>query len=192
MPKFDVASPFLREAQRLQAIQKGTAQAIGRATSTLVRRLPVEARRDIQQEYNLPARRINDALSASKDDTSVTLTGKARGVGLIEFGGQWRGRKSEGASAKVFTGGAGHVYGGTFIAVGLNGNRQIFDRKRGASKRRMTKGGYIGQLKQPLKSLYGPSVASMLRKGDRESRLADFAQSLLSVEIDRLLQLTSP
>jgi hypothetical protein len=183
MPKFDVASPFLREAQRLQAIQKGTAQAIGRATSTLVRRLPVEARRDIQQEYNLPSRRISDALSASKDETSVTLVGKARGVGLVEFGGRWRGRNSEGASAKVFTAGASHTYGGTFIAIGRNGNRQIFDRARRGGKR---------AARLPLKTLYGPSVASMLRKGDRESRLADFAQSLLSVEIDRLLQLTSP
>jgi hypothetical protein len=44
----------------------------------------------------------------------------------------------------------------------------------------------------PLKALQGPNVASMLRKGDREERLADFAQSTLSVEIDRLLELTQP
>ena len=183
MPQFNTASPFLREAARLQAVQKGTSQAINRATSTLVRRLPVEARRDIQTEYNLPAGRISQDLSATKDQTSVTLTGKARPIGLEAFSGRWGGPKSEGATAQVFVGQGAHSYAGTFIAVGKSGNRQIFSRKIVGGRR-------AGRL--PLKSLYGPNVASMLRKGDREERLADFAQTTLSVEIDRLLSLTAP
>lgn len=183
MPRFDASSPFTREAQRLQNIRSGATQAIGRATSTLVRRLPVEARRDIQTEYNLPASRISQDLSATKDETSVTLIGKARAIGLEAFSGRWGGAKSAGATAQVFVGNGAHVYAGAFIAVGASGNRQIFDRKIVGGRR-------AGRL--PLKPLYGPSVAAMLRKGDRESRLADFAQSTLSVEIDRLLQLSSP
>ena len=183
MPQFDASSPFLREATRLQAVQKGTAQAVGRAVSTLVRRLPVEARRDIQTEYNLPAGRISQDLSATSNESTVTLTGKSRAIGLEAFSGQWRGPNSEGASAKVFTGQGAHVYAGTFIAVGKSGNRQIFSRKIVGGRR-------VGRL--PLRALFGPNVADMLRKGDREERLADFAQITLSVEIDRLLQLTQP
>lgn len=164
-------------------MQKGTSQAISRATSTLVRRLPVEARRDIQTEYNLPAGRISQDLSATKDETSVTLTGKARPIGLEAFSGRWGGPKSAGATAQVFVGEGAHVYAGTFIAVGASGNRQIFSRKIVGGRR-------AGRL--PLKNLQGPNVASMLRKGDREERLADFAQTTLSVEIDRLLSLTAP
>jgi hypothetical protein len=182
MPKFDVASAFTREATRLDAVRKGTKTAIDRAASTLVRRLPVEARRDIQNEYNLKASRISKDLKATKDATSVTLTGYARPIGLIEFSGKWRGRKSEGASAQVFAGKGSHNYGGTFIAIGRNGNRQIFDRGRIGGKRAP---------RLPLKTLYGPSVASMLRKGDREERLADLSQSILAIEIDRLLSITS-
>ncbi len=183
MPTFDASSAFTREAQRLSDVQKGASQAVSRAASTLVRRLPVEARRDIQTEYNLPAGRISQDLSATSDGSSVTLTGKARGIGLIEFAGRYGGHKTEGATAKVFVGQGTHTYAGTFIATGKSGNRQIFSRKLVGGRR-------AGRL--PLRSLYGPNVASMLRKGDREERLADFAQSTLAIEINRLLDLTRP
>lgn len=175
MPNFDVSSSFVRTAQRLSVIGKETKPAIARAVATLARNLPVEARRDIQNEYALKATRISQGLSTRRDDTSVTLIGSARGIGLIEFGGKWAGRKSAGAVAKVFTQGTSHNYGGTFIAVGRSGNRQIFSR--------------TGKDRLPLKTLYGPSIAQMLRKGDRESRLADLAQATLAIEIDRLLRI---
>jgi hypothetical protein len=183
VPQFDASSPFTREALRLSAVQKGASQAVSRAAATLVRRLPVEARRDIQTEYNLPAGRISQDLSATSDGSSVTLTGRARAVGLIEFAGRYGGRKTEGATAKVFIGQGTHTYAGTFIATGKNGSRQIFSRKIVGGRRAP---------RLPLRALYGPSVAAQLRKGVREDRLADFAQTHLSVEIDRLLALTSP
>jgi minor tail protein Z (GPZ) len=179
VPAFDVSSPFLREAKRLQALQKGSKSAISRASSTLARRLPVEARRDIQTEYNVKAATVNQYLSVTKDDTSVTLIGRARATGLIEFGGKWGGPRSAGAVASALVSEGAHTYGGTFIAVGRSGNRQIFDRALVGGRRAP---------RLPLKTLYGPSVASMLRKGEREDRLADFAQSVLSTEIDRLIK----
>lgn len=183
MPQFGVGSPFFDEAARLSAVSKGSAQAVSRAASTLQRRITVEARRDIQTEYALSASRITQDLSATNDGTSVTLKGAARPIGLEAFGGRWGGPKSEGAIATVLLSQGPHTYAGTFIAKGKNGNRQIFSRKIVGGKR-------AGRL--PLRALQGPNVASMLRKGDREERLADFAQSLLSIEIDRLLSLTSP
>jgi len=172
MPRVDV-SGILAEAQRLRGFPANAKQATKRAVGTLARRLPVEARRDIQNEYALPANRITQDLSAKTEDSAVVLTGYARPVGLIEFGGRWAGRKSQGATARVFVAEGQHNYGGTFIARLKNGNKQIVDR---TTKKRL-----------PLKTLYGPSVASMLRKGQRESRLADLAQDVLSAEIARLL-----
>jgi hypothetical protein len=189
MPNFDISSPFLREAERLAAIGKGSQQAVTRAVSTLARRLPVDARQDIQNEYSLTATRIRQGLSVRQGDGFVELTGAGRGIGLIEFGGNWGGAKTQGAIASVFASGGSHSYAGTFIATGLSGNRQIFDRMRASPKQRMQKGRYVGQMRQPLKTLYGPSIAQMLRKGDREQRLTDIAQVTLSDEVTRLLNL---
>lgn len=175
MPDF---SPLIAEAQRLRGVTANARTAIKRAAGTLARQLPVEARRDIQDEYALPAARISKDLDASNTGDSVVLTGRARAVGLVAFGGRWAGRKSEGASAQVFTGKGRHVYGGTFIAKGKNGSNQIFSRSIVGGKRAP---------RLPLHTLYGPSVASMLRKGDRPTRLDDIAENILSSEIARLL-----
>jgi hypothetical protein len=178
-------SGIITEAQRLRDFPDNAKQSVSRAKSTFRRRLPVEARRDIQNEYNLPAARINKGLSVTDDGVAIVLTGSGRSIGLVEFSGRWGGAKTQGATASVFASGGSHNYAGTFIATGLSGNRQIFD--RWGPKQRMQKGRYAGQMRQPLKTLYGPSIAQMLRKGDRETRLTDVAQEVLSTEIVRLL-----
>lgn len=172
MARTDVSAAFHREASRIGAIARDSDKAIERAAGTLARRLPVEARRDIQNEYNLPATRVRAGLSVSRGGGFVELRASKRGIGLINFGGGWAGRKSPGAYAKVFKGEARHNYGGTFIATVRGGNRQIFDR---TSKARL-----------PIKTLYGPSIASMLRKPDRRARLSLLGRDILNAEFRRL------
>lgn len=175
MPDF---SPLIAEAQRLRGVTATGRAAVKRAAGTLARRLPVEARRDIQDEYAVKAATVTRYLDAQNTGDSVVLTGRARAVGLIEFGGRWTSVKSPGATAQVFVAKGRHTYGGTFIAKGKNGNRQIFSRSIVGGKRAP---------RLPLHALYGPSVASMLRKGDRPTRLDDIAENILSSEIARLL-----
>lgn len=172
MSRVDVSAAFTREANRISTIAGGASKAIERAAGTLSRRLPVQARRDIQDEYNLVGSRIRDGLSSTRGGGYVELRASARGIGLINFGGRWGGRKTAGAVAKVFRKEGAYNYGGTFIAKGRSGNQQIFDR---TSKKRL-----------PLKVLYGPSLAAMLRKEDRRTRLAVYAKSILATEFDRL------
>ena len=83
---FDV-SAILKAADRFREVPKRAEQARSRAASTLARRLPVEARRDIQDEYNLTAGRINTGLSVRTTSEYVELVGSSRGIGRIEFGG---------------------------------------------------------------------------------------------------------
>jgi len=177
MPAVDV-SAILAEAQRLRGVATGSKSAPKRAASTLARALPVEARRDIQTEYNLQASRINGNISVANTGNAVVLTGYARPIGLIEFAGRWGGRKSQGATAKVFNAEGSHNYGGTFIARLKSGNKQIVSRSIVGGKRAP---------RLPLHTLYGPSIASMLRKPDRQQRLDDFAVDKLASEINRLL-----
>lgn len=172
----------------LRETQQGAQRAVQRAKSTLRDRLPVEARRDIQGEYTLSASRIRAGLQARTTVDGVDLIGSGRGIGLVNFQGRWGGRKTPGAVAQTFSGEAPYSYDGTFIATGLNANAQIFDRIRG-HRRKMTAGNYVGKRRDPLKVLYGPSVASMLRKPGRADRLSEFARTVLGAEIARQVKL---
>jgi hypothetical protein len=187
MPRFDAASPFEREAKRLQGVRSGTLDIRATAVATVRRQLPIEARKDILDEYNLPADRVDKDLRTTSDDTSVTLIGGTRPIGLEAFiGSAWTGPNSAGAVARVFNDKPPHVYAGTFMAYGRSGNRQIFQRvhrKGGGGKKNDS---------LPIRALYGAVVASMLRKGERETRLGDFVQLTLAQEIGRLLERTQP
>jgi hypothetical protein len=178
MPQVDVSAAFTREATRLGTLARDSGKAKQRAVGTLARRLPVEARRDMQAEYSLKARRITAGLSVTRGDGFVELRGSKRGIGLIEFAGRWAGRKSSGATAQVRRSEGRGDYGGAFITRLRGGNRQIVERAIVGGKRAE---------RLPIRTLYGPSVAQMLRNDARRARLADVAQDVLHAEFDRLL-----
>lgn len=161
-------------SRRMPTIQK-------RAIGTLRRRLPVQARRDIQAEYSVSASRLNKDLSATQTASGIRLTGFFRGVGLRNFGSR---QTRAGVTAAVLRG-KRTLRAGSFHARLLGGGEQAV--RREGEKRRMTKGNYAGQMRQPLQVEYGPSAAQMLRKGRRPERLVDFARGLLGAEVDRQL-----
>jgi hypothetical protein len=152
-----------------------------RAIQTLARRLLVQARRDIQAEYNIRADRVRKDLSLSLNRDRVRVTGHWRGVGLSQFGAR---QTRKGVTAAIFRG-RRSLYPGAFMARLLSGNVQAVSRE--GEKRLMTKGRYEGKRRQPLVTHYGATVAQMLAKGRRPERLADFAAGVLGDEIDRLL-----
>lgn len=175
-----------RQIERLGKTQKAAEQAVKRARGTLARRIVVEARRDIQTEYTLPANRITAGLFTRNNGDAVELTGVARGVGLINYKSTG-GTKRKPLMVQVRTGDAPTQYDNTYFrATGLNGNRQLFERL--PEKRRMVAGNYKGRLRNVIRSTYGPSVAQMLRRPGRADRLAGVAQKILAAEIERLVR----
>ena len=158
------------------------AQIEKRAILTLQRRLPVQARRDIQAEYNISAGRLNKSLGARLLANGVRLTGYFRGIGLLNFGAR---QTRAGVTAAVFRG-KRSLRESAFIARMLNGNPQVVHRE--GEPRVMTKGRYVGKRRQPLVVDYGPTAAQMLRKGRRPERLLDYSRGLLGAEIDRQLK----
>lgn len=162
-------------ARKLPTIQK-------RSIATLRRRLPVQARRDIQQEYNIGAARLRKDLGTSFLADGVRITGRFRGIGLRSFGGR---QTRQGVTSQVLRG-KRSLDPGAFIARLLGGGEQAVE--RGGEKRVMTKGRYVGKRRQPLYVLYGATAAQMLRKGRRPERLVDYARGLLRGEVDRQLQ----
>lgn len=177
MPRVVDLTGFQRRAEQMRGIGREAGLIVSRTVSTVMRRLPVAARRDIQDEYNIRAGRVSPFLSARRGDGYVELVGQKRGIGLINFGGRWGGRRTEGAVAKVRKAEGPTVYAGTFIANLRGGNTQIVERAPEARRNKK---------RFPLRTLYGPSVAQMLRNAARRERLADLAQELASTEFDRL------
>lgn len=156
-----------------------------RAIGTLRRRLPVEARRDIQAEYPIGARRLAQDLQARPTDNGVRLVGRFRGIGLRNFAARPTAR---GVTAAVLRG-KRSLREHAFFGVGVNRNTQVF--RREGAKREMQQGRYAGKRRQPLVAEYGATAAQMLAKGRRPERLIDYARGVLAAESDRLLRLAT-
>jgi len=147
-----------------KATAKAEARAVGRVSTTIVN----NQSRAVVQRLNLKVSRVKEAVRIAVKPTAeqprVVIEIKRRPVGLIEYGGQWRGRKSEGASAIVLKGSGRSTLGGTFIAAGLKSNRQIFERT--GKFKVASQGRYAGERRETLKAFYGPSVFSQFRRED--------------------------
>lgn len=172
----DVEKAFADYPRKIALVEK-------RVILTLLRRLPVQARRDIQAEYNISVKRIREDLGASLLASGVRLTGHFRGTGLLNFGAKQR---RKGVTATVYRGGKRTLREGAFIATLLNGNPQVV--KREGEPRVMTKGRYVGKRRQPIVVQYGPTAAQMLRKGRRPERLLDFSRGVVRAEVERQLK----
>jgi hypothetical protein len=160
-----------------------------RAIVTLQRRLPVEARRDIQAEYNISASRVRDHLRAttftgdSARIAGVRLTGQwKRGIGLMNFSAR---PTRKGVTYSVYRGNR-QLEPSAFIARLLGGNTHVV--QRFGAKREATQGRYKGKQRQPLVVLYRSTVAQMLAKGRRPERLLDYSRNLVREEIERQLR----
>lgn len=172
----DVSGP-LQAAARLRGINAASVvKAERRAIATLVRRLPVAARRDIQDQYTMRVAAITERLSAkAQSGQAVVLTGRAKGVGLHLFRHTYS--RTRGVTSRVEkVKPAAKI---TAAWVGKSG--RIFRREKDASR----PSGFVARL--PYRALFGPSVAFMLRDGERRERLGQIAQSVLAAEIDRLV-----
>lgn len=163
---FDVSAQVVTSRLKVD-LDKVRSRAIG----TLMRRLPTEARRDIQKDYRLKAQRIRDALSVRRIDDGVVLRGKARAINAAAYGARWN-RKWAGVKVNYRRDHGGGIEKGAFIATGRGGNALVFRR--------------AGKARLPLVAIAGPSVATMLKKAGRPQRLADFASGVIASELARL------
>ena len=176
MELFIDANGVLNAARRVSAIPAKLALAQRRALGTLRRRWPVIARRDIQTEYALSAQRIRAGLSVRTTREGVELVGVARGVGLRNFASK-RSADDRGLNFTALRGQRGFRRSGfhrrhagtdiAFVRTLISGDKRV--------------------PRTPIIRLYGPSLAQMLRKGDRPERMAQAGLDVIATDIDRLL-----
>lgn len=92
------------------------------------------------------------------------------------FGAQ---RKLPGSSAQIFRSGGRKTYDHAFTARLESGHVGLFKRK--GAKRAMTKGHYVGQMRQPIVELRGPSVPAVVEN------INEIASRTLSQEMQTAL-----
>lgn len=176
---------------KLARLRDGGVRAIERATSTIKRRLPPQAKRDIAAQYALAARDISSRLRCKSDRTSVTLVGLGRNQTLIKFRAK---QDDAGVAVQIEKGRAIHIRH-AFIRVPAGAP--------GAGPQVLVRQAVIPQLPElvqelatvdhnrhgyPIVLLGGPSVADMLRDAGREDRLSDFVQAKFAAEVDRIAE----
>lgn len=161
----------------LKAMPADLLRAQRRALVAVKRKVPTEARRDIQREYKLKAGRIKQGLRIRVTPTGIKLIGSARGINAIQLGATWSRRNKIGAKFSAFRGAPNEQHPGTFIATGRSGNRLVFERR--------------GKGRLPLDAVYIASIGQMLKHQGRPDRIANFAQDVLTSELDRLLHITA-
>lgn len=189
----DAARQLSDEPNRIKRAQK-------LALRTLIRRLPVEARRDIQTEYNIKAKAVKERLHITTRAIGIALVGKASGINLMNFGARKTGTGVSYAVKK----GQRQTLAHAFIRSTHSGRGPfVWMRQYESDRARDAVGGRYGSSYSPAKDRhsglhgypilqkFGPSVAQMLKHGDRPDRLAAFAQRVLASELDRLLASTT-
>jgi hypothetical protein len=181
--KFDV-SAAVKVAERLAEFPKRQAQAEARAISSTTRALPAETKRSITADYGIKPSRVTSDVVVRRVDNVIELTGYDRPIGLLNYNAKV---SKSGVSVTVLKSEGAQKLRHAFKAKGLSDNVQIFERR--GQKRPMQKGRYKGLIRQPIKTLYAPSVGQIVRNPALQSKLADFVMQKLTAEITRQLRI---
>jgi len=144
--------------------------AVSRAVVGLKRRTLPAVSRAVRANYNVKARSLagrvraemGTAGGARERSDFLSIWASTRQISLLDFGGRWGGRKSEGATAAITRGGV-KTYRSAFIAT-VKGLRAIRVRSFVSTGRRAGRG--------PLRILRGPSPFEMLSGLDRAPSVA--------------------
>ena len=137
-------------ARDLARVVADVPKTFAQAASSVARASGTEAKREITAIYNIKRGRVGESLISYAKGSEVITTGKAKGITLQSFGGK---QAAKGYMAAVRKGRRKLIKGGFTPAkfAGVPFKRE-------------------GKERTPIKVLYGPSVASMLRNREVSER----------------------
>jgi len=138
-------------ARDLARVVSDAPKVFAQAASSVARASGTEAKREITAIYNIKQQRVGESLISYAKGSEIITTGKAKGITLQSFGGK---QAAKGYMAAVRKGRRKLIKGG-FTPPKFAG--VPFKRE--------------GKERTPIKVLYGPSVASMLRNDTVRERL---------------------
>ena len=140
-------------ARDLARVAADVPKVFAQAASSVARASGTEAKREITAIYNIKQKRVGESLTSVAKGYEVITTGKARGITLASFGGR---PTAKGYSAAVRKGSRKVIRGGFESTIAVK-------RKDGSEGSVTLPMKRLGRSRYPIKVLYGPSVASMLR-----------------------------
>jgi len=166
--KFTISHNFPEVMRDLDRLQEDVAK---RATASAINRTMEQARtamsREIRQEFNISAGKVNQSLRITKATLSGGLyrlqavlespTQRGRSLNLINFAAR---QTSKGVTVKVKKGGARKLIPGAFIA---NDGRTVFKR--------------VGKARLPIKALQTVDVAQMFNTKRINAKVVAFMQA---------------
>jgi hypothetical protein len=129
-----------------------TEQATKRSIVTVARRAEPLAKREVLKGFNIAEAKLAGKFRAVTTPDSLRLFASDRRFAVIDFGGQWGGRTTPGATARIEASGAPQTFKGAFIAS-VKGRQSIRERSIRGGKR-------AGR--GPLIIVRGPSPKDMI------------------------------
>ena len=161
-----VESPDLAQMLRtLQAASKDAPKAFKLALNASRRIAKKDSATQSAKVYNVAEKRIEQDLTAKAIqgyEFSIIGRKRKRGPSLVAYGAT---KGARGLAVTVIKGRGQKTIRAAFIANGVGGTNRLAFIRTGI-KRAMKAGRYKGQIRQPIKALYGPSVADMLTNND--------------------------
>lgn len=171
-----------------------SARLLGRYEAAAVRRAGTSARsalvKRIHKHLNVKQATIRKRLKVvgkpTPNDLQFVIEVKRAGVPLIHFAAR---ETRRGVTVKVFRDGPRKLItrGPTFIAGGVGGARQVWERETALPKRYTRAGRYAGTgiKRRPISILYGPDVLSQFVQEAVQRAGDDRWQERLPIELDR-------
>lgn len=151
------------------------ARVLSAAVNRAARDARVTLRRSVQDVVSLRAKDVNAVLSvhrASRRDLQAVIAVASKPIPLIRYGAR---ETSRGVTVRVKKGGGRKVVRvddrGAFLATVGSGHRGVFVRR---SKQRL-----------PIRELFGPSVAQVVKDASLEARLQEAAAETFLREVER-------
>lgn len=156
------------EAQFRDAGRRGEAE-FKRAMITARRATGTESKRSVAASYNLRQRRIDQGLyvASAADGLGFTVTGNRKPISFASYGA--RALKRGGISVRITKGKTSRFVNG-FAATAPSG-AALFWVRTGEAPRRMQAGRYVGRVREPIKPLFGPSIADTLNNDEVRARI---------------------
>jgi len=149
-----------RLARDLAAVVNDQQRVFSQAASSVARASGTEAKREITAIYGIKQSRVAEGLKSVAKGYDVITTAEGRGVTLASFGGR---PTAKGYSAAVRKGSRKVIRGGFESTIVVKHK----DGSEGSVTLPMKR---VGRSRYPIKVLYGPSVASMLRNREVSER----------------------
>lgn len=173
---------ILEQGRRFALATLEAPKEFDRAKQTLRKQARTESKEAVAVVYNLPVGRAAKGIKSETTPAGVRVIADNKPITLISY--RFRQLRS-GLKGRVFASGSETSIKSGFINPGLGGARITF--RREGEKRIQKAGRYAGKVRQPIRALYGPSIADAAKNPKVSAEMRERIFGRADVELRRRL-----